>query len=103
MTRKQLTNRIVLVSNRLPFAIEQYNGEIKLQPTSGGLVTAISPVLSKRGGLWVGWPGTFEEHNFDPLLKDWKDEAGYDIQPINLSKAEYENYYNGFSNEILWL
>lgn len=102
MTRKQLTNRIVLVSNRLPFAIEQCNDEIKLKPTSGGLVTAINPVLSKRGGLWVGWSGTFAEHNFDTLLMDWKKQAGYDVQPITLSKVEYENYYNGFSNEILW-
>ena len=102
MIRNQISNRLVLVSNRLPFSIVRSNKEVKFSPTSGGLVSAIEPVLSKRGGLWIGWPGTFEELNFDSLLADWPKQMGYQVQPVTLSKTEHDSFYYGFSNEILW-
>ena len=52
-------DRHIIVSNRLPVILAEENeGEWQAQPGSGGLVTALAPVLSNRGGLWIGWPGT---------------------------------------------
>ena len=47
--------RLIVVSNRLPIVLEKKDGRWTLQPGSGGLVSALAPVLSHRGGLWIGW------------------------------------------------
>ncbi len=58
---EQSTQRLVVVSNRLPYVLEKQNGEKwTLKPGSGGLVTALLPVLRDRGGVWIGWPGVTE-------------------------------------------
>ena len=50
--------RLVVVSNRLPYVLDkQAGGGWALKPGSGGLVTALLPVLRDRGGTWIGWPG----------------------------------------------
>lgn len=50
--------RLVVVSNRLPFVLAKgEDGEWRITPGAGGLVTALLPVLRDRGGVWIGWPG----------------------------------------------
>ena len=56
---------LVVVSNRLPFAaVRGENGEWQIEPGSGGLVTALRPVLGNRGGRWIGWPIAFIAASF---------------------------------------
>ena len=56
------TKRLIVVSNRLPYVLEKQNGDKwSLKPGSGGLVTALLPVLRDRGGVWIGWSGITEE------------------------------------------
>ena len=43
--------RFVAVSNRLPIVLERSEDGWTTKPGSGGLVTALAPVLSNRGGL----------------------------------------------------
>ena len=53
--------RLIVVSNRLPYVLENSNrGAWTLKPGSGGLVSALLPVLRDRGGIWIGWSGTSE-------------------------------------------
>ena len=52
---------LVVVSNRLPFTAERSRDEIVFTRSSGGLVAALDPVLSARGGVWIGWPGVEQE------------------------------------------
>jgi trehalose-6-phosphate synthase len=57
-TRRRIDNRLVIVSNRLSVVLERGpDGRWRARPGSGGLVTALAPVLRDRGGLWIGWPG----------------------------------------------
>ncbi len=35
---------------------------------SGGLVTALAPVLRNRGGVWIGWPGSDYNEEVESLL-----------------------------------
>jgi trehalose 6-phosphate synthase len=96
---------LVVVSNRLPFAITRDEaGEWKVEPGSGGLVTALRPVLRDRGGRWVGWSGAAEEDLPDaaPLLAGARRRFGYDLVPVSLSASERDGFYAGFSNEIIW-
>ncbi len=48
------SQRLVVVSNRLPAALKKENGEWTVQAGGGGLVTALAPVLKNRGGMWIG-------------------------------------------------
>ncbi len=97
--------RLIIVSNRLPVVLgRDENGEVKVKQGSGGLVTAIAPVLRNRGGLWIGWPGTVQEEgiDFEKLLADATKRAGYTFKPVSLTAREKKMFYLGFSNQILW-
>jgi trehalose 6-phosphate synthase len=102
------SGRLVVVSNRLPIVIEKAGTrDWKIRPGSGGLVTAMGPVLKHRGGLWLGWLGIPREdcpsgRQLDTLLRTGTSRTGYSLRYIHLSRDEVAQYYHGFSNEILW-
>lgn len=100
--RKQ--SRLIVVSNRLPFAFRRSpGGKWRAEPGSGGLVTALLPVLRHRGGTWIGWPGApGDAREFAPALEAAGREAGYTLVSVPLSKEEVDAFYHGFSNEIVW-
>lgn len=79
--------RILIVSNRLPVVVERQGQDWGIQPGSGGLVTALSPILQRWGGVWIGWPGAVETHAAEvtSLLGTFGREAGYDLQPVWLT------------------
>ncbi len=89
---------VLVVSNRLPVTIQRGPQGIERKVSSGGLVTALDPVLRKRGGTWVGWPGSRLEPD-EPLSAPGDP---YLIQPVPLSDTEVNRYYHGFSNRTLW-
>ena len=96
---------LVVVSNRLPFAIARdETGDWRVEPGSGGLVTALRPVLRNRGGRWIGWSGATEEElpEAGALFADARRRFGYDLVPVALSTKERDGFYSGFSNEIIW-
>ncbi|HEV2851564.1 MAG TPA: trehalose-6-phosphate synthase [Thermoanaerobaculia bacterium] len=97
-------HRLLVVSNRLPIVLEKKNGSWSLKPGSGGLVSALAPVLSHRGGVWIGWPGLPLERGgaWEPVLAGGYRERGYDLVPVLLSEEEVRGFYEGFSNAILW-
>ena len=102
------TSRLTVVSNRLAIVVDrEENGQWSIKPGSGGLVTALGPVLRDRGGQWIGWLGTHETDTMDEtalegLLEQGSRETGYTLKPVNLTAEEIQKYYFGFSNEILW-
>ena len=96
---------LIVASNRLPFAVSKgENGQWEIDPGSGGLVTALRPVLRNRGGKWIGWAGVTEEELADPgsLFVDSRRRFGYELIPVPLSASDREGFYAGFSNEIVW-
>ncbi|MBD3366858.1 MAG: trehalose-6-phosphate synthase [Candidatus Eisenbacteria bacterium] len=94
--------RLVVVSNRLPIVLSKDDGAWHVEPGSGGLVTALAPVLKDRGGLWIGWPGTTYEEGLNDALRSHEDSVGYSLVPISLTAREVEQHYRGFSNEVVW-
>jgi len=97
-------SHLVVVANRLPYVIERREGSWRTRPASGGLVTALSPVLRDSGGTWVGWGGTLEEDEVDPdpLLQGESADAGFTLKSVVLSQEEHDRFYLGFSNEVIW-
>lgn len=99
------TRRLIVVSNRLPVVLKRDDaGDWTLKPGSGGLVTALAPVLSHRGGLWIGWPGLAVEPGgpWEEVLEEGFRERGYDLVPVVLKEDEVDLFYYGFSNSVLW-
>lgn len=87
-------NSFVVVANRLPVDLDK---DGNWQPSPGGLVTALSPVLMQHQGCWVGWPGIP-----DSDLEPFRTEDGILLHPVSLSQSDYELFYEGFSNATLW-
>ncbi|MGE4298602.1 MAG: trehalose-6-phosphate synthase [Desulfovibrionaceae bacterium] len=96
------STRLVVVSNRLPVALKQVDGEWRLTPGSGGLVSAMAPVLRNRGGTWIGWNGAADGDDTREVLAAFSRNAGYDLRAVSLSLEEIDGYYHGFSNETVW-
>ncbi len=89
--------QMVVVANRLPFDMEKLpDGSTKARQAPGGLVTALAPILSRRQGAWIGWPGS-PDVTVEPTSTD-----GLSLHPVTLTSKEVDDYYEGFSNETLW-
>lgn len=107
MTDQIQPSRIINVSNRLPINLNrdpQYPDQWRIEQSVGGLVSALSPVLRKSNGEWIGWTGVVEEDRVDvkALLSDVHDEIGYMLTPVELTIEQHDLFYLGFSNEIIW-
>lgn len=102
--RSSQNRRLIVVSNRLPVVLRQGEDGWELKPGSGGLVTALAPALSHRGGLWIGWPGVPVEpgDGWEELLASGFRERGYELVPVVLTEREVEGFYYGFANSVLW-
>jgi trehalose 6-phosphate synthase len=95
-------NRLIIVSNRLPFALDSAGEDLwTVTPAFGGLVSAVEPILRERGGTWIGWPGIPGEIPNEPLAEATRD-AGYNVVPVALSETERDEFYYGYSNEVIW-
>ena len=98
-------NRFIIVSNRLPIKMEKEANSWRVSPSAGGLVSALSPILKNRGGIWIGWTGTTEPIGLRPcreILDNMSKKIGYRIFPVMLTENEVSLYYYGLSNEIIW-
>jgi alpha,alpha-trehalose-phosphate synthase [UDP-forming] len=93
--------RLIFVSNRLPVTIDEGLDGPELRPSSGGLVTALRPILHATKGYWIGWTGT----EFKPEFADFFAQALFEhgrLVPVLLTEEERKGFYCGFSNEIVW-
>ena len=91
-------NSFVVVANRLPVDLHTApDGTRTWSPSPGGLVAALQPVLEHQQGCWVGWPGVPDEAP-DPFRTD----GGMLLHPVRLTQADFEGFYEGFSNASLW-
>ena len=85
--------RLVIVSNRV--AIPKRNS-----PAAGGLAVGVLGALRDHGGVWFGWSGelTASEAS-DPVTVT---RGNIDYSTISLNEADFERFYNGYSNRVLW-
>ena len=95
-------SKLVLVSNRIPITISSEEGRLQGHPSSGGLVSALEPLLKVHGGIWVGSGGTEDTPEIRKILEDASGDNPYKYSPLFLTEEEQSNFYEGFSNEIVW-
>src|SRR5512146_2220309 len=96
-----IDTRLIVVSNRLPFSIVESEDGLRVERSSGGLVSALRPLFQRNGGCWIGWPGTDYSPDIDHLVNTQR-TSHYSLRPVFLTADEKKCFYQGFSNEILW-
>ncbi|HEY0670196.1 MAG TPA: bifunctional alpha,alpha-trehalose-phosphate synthase (UDP-forming)/trehalose-phosphatase [Sphingobacteriaceae bacterium] len=94
-------SKTIIVSNRLPVKVKEFNGSIDLIPSEGGLATGLNTVYKERNNVWVGWPGV-EIPDMGVQNDIAQKIAGQNLFPVFLDHEEINNFYEGFCNEILW-
>jgi trehalose 6-phosphate synthase/phosphatase len=102
-------NRLLIVSNRLPFALEKLGDEVLIRQSSGGLVSAIKSYFErpdKQDEIYSEkvWVGSMEatETDWDVAKESSALSPDFTIEPVFPDKEQYGDYYNGFCNSTLW-
>ena len=94
-------SKTIIVSNRLPVKISKTDNEYVLSSSEGGLATGLGSVYKHGNNKWIGWPGIEipEQEDKDTITKQLADHS---LVPVFLEQEEINQYYEGFSNEVLW-
>lgn len=85
--------RLLVVSNRVSVPGD---GSTR----AGGLEVALRPALQKNGGVWLGWSGRVAPP--DELETRFIRHKNIEYVITDLSKDDFEEYYSGFANRVLW-
>lgn len=96
-------SQVLIVSNRLPVSVKKENGKLSFYPSLGGLATGLSSYVDDKRNTWIGWPGIASEELTDKDKQEIVDElAKHNCRPVFLSQRQIDEFYNGYSNEVLW-
>lgn len=84
--------RLIIVSNRVP--------DPEQSASAGGLAVGLQAALERSGGMWFGWSGERSSvANGQPRVR----EVGpVSYVTVDLTEADYHDYYFGFANRALW-
>lgn len=93
--------KTIIVSNRLPVKITKDGDEYQLSPSEGGLATGLGSIYKEGDNVWIGWPGLEVNDKHDQETISHKLDH-LSLLPVYLSQQEISEYYEGFSNEVLW-
>lgn len=96
------SRRLVVVSNRVPYNPHRTPEGIRYVKGSGGLVTALDPILRLSNGLWIGWDGGAGSTMKGITVSDAEGEGSYQLRFVELTEKEVRHYYSSFSNRTLW-
>ncbi|HUQ67770.1 MAG TPA: bifunctional alpha,alpha-trehalose-phosphate synthase (UDP-forming)/trehalose-phosphatase [Flavitalea sp.] len=94
-------SKTIIVSNRLPVKLVENNGIHSLIPSEGGLATGLGSIYQQSGNVWVGWPG-LEINDEETRSRITNELDSKNLKPVFLTQDEINQYYEGFSNEVLW-
>ncbi|AJY10743.1 alpha,alpha-trehalose-phosphate synthase (UDP-forming) [Burkholderia dolosa] len=88
-------SRLVVVSNRIADP---------RKAAAGGLAVAVKDSLQETGGVWFGWSGRLRGSD-QPARSDdvqIQNVGGIQLATIDLDPQDYDAYYLGYSNNVLW-
>lgn len=94
---------VVIVSNRLPISVKKVDGKLEFYPSVGGLATGLSSYVKDKRNKWIGWPGVPSDDLSEAEQQQISDELiKHNCYPVFLKQKQLDEYYNGYSNTILW-
>ncbi len=95
--------RLLVISNRLPVKIQRTTTGWRAEHSSGGLASAMIPILSRSEGLWIGWPGSSADignPKRQQIIDNWATEDR--LIAVELPPEIARNFYEGYANQTLW-
>ncbi|MEW5981155.1 MAG: bifunctional alpha,alpha-trehalose-phosphate synthase (UDP-forming)/trehalose-phosphatase [Acidobacteriota bacterium] len=97
-----MANRLLIVTNRLPVSVQRDEDDFTLRESSGGLATGLRGVHAAEDTIWIGWSGIGERLSRSARQRLDADFAERRLVAVHLSKQEVRQYYEGFSNGVIW-
>lgn len=95
--------QVIIVSNRLPISVKKVDGTLEYSASIGGLATGLSSYVQNRRNKWIGWPGiASDELNEADKTAIASELAKNNCYPVFLTQRQIDEFYNGYSNRILW-
>lgn len=96
-------SQVIIVSNRLPYIVKKDKGKLSFHPSMGGIATGLSSYVADSENKWIGWPGIASD---DLTAADKQtimaELAKHNCSPVFLTKRQIDDFYNGYSNSVLW-
>src|SRR5688572_3320491 len=100
--------RLVVVSNRLPFQLQEKKKSVFMKESDGGLVSALKSYFENEQNknlfssvLWIG-SADFPEERWKKYLEKPRQAGAFEVKPIFVETRIYNKYYNGFCNATIW-
>jgi trehalose 6-phosphate synthase len=103
-----VSERLVIVSNRGPAQFElDDEGNRVVRRGGGGLVTALTDLVSQRDALWIASAMTEEDAQVEresggEPIKIEVDGTHYEVLLVESDPVAYDRFYNVIANPILW-
>src|SRR5688500_11954253 len=99
--------RFIVVSNREPYehACEEVTGNVVARRPAGGLTSALDPMMQAIAGDWVAWgsgDADREVSDADGRIRVPPEDPRYTLHRVWLDQRDIEEYYLGYSNQVLW-
>jgi trehalose 6-phosphate synthase len=98
-------DQAIVLSNRGPVSQERgTDGSLRSRRSSGGLVTALEPLVQACAGTWVscGTQACETAIDAESVFDVRCATSRYRLRHVGLSAGDYRGYYYGFANEGLW-
>ena len=86
---------IIVVSNR----VARVQAD---EPMTGGLASALLPMVKDSGAIWVGSSGRVRDASRKDSFAEIEALGAGALATVDLPAAHYDGYYEGFSNSALW-
>ncbi|MBU0724576.1 MAG: alpha,alpha-trehalose-phosphate synthase (UDP-forming) [Alphaproteobacteria bacterium] len=85
-------SRLIVVSNRV--AVPKAG-----QIMAGGLAVAVNSLFEDRPGMWLGWSGDIAQTSSGFRFEE---RGNTTFGLLDLTQQDIDQYYNGYSNRVLW-
>lgn len=96
------TGKVILVSNRASYVLQETSQGLKGERSVGGLVSALEPLMLAGKGIWIAWGGRSGNSSSGVRIGVPIGRPQYILRELILTPEEVEDYYHVFANRILW-
>ena len=95
------TMALFIISNRLPVKVIKADNKFICERSEGGLATGLGSLDGFNEKYWIGWPGLYtdDDNEKEEIRKVLQKDNFY---PVFLTEDQIENYYEGYSNSMIW-
>ena len=97
--------RILIVSNSEPYSHEKIKNRVICRRATGGVVSALDPLMQDTKGLWIAWASGNADDTvltLDDKVTIPPENPAYTLKRVFLSRQEVQDYYRGYANSVLW-